>query len=886
MGDGPVPLRAGRRALGSPPWPRHRSRSPPKPRHRSPGADSFPPLSLPNPPRRSNAVATDRVALVQAQLDRFLEEASPAAHRLAPDDPLRTGSTLTARAAVALFEDQVTSRAIDVEARRLKATGRSFYTISSAGHEQNAVLGAQLRLTDPCFLHYRAGGFMMARSRQDPEVDPVRDTLLSICARRDDPISQGRHKVWGSRRLWVPPQTSTIASHLPKAVGMAFALGRARRLAHAPAGEAAQLAVPDDALTLDPTRMDLPEDAIAMCSFGDASANHATALTGINSARYALRRGNPMPILFVCEDNGLGISVDTPPRWIRESFGAMRYLRYFDAEGSIDEIWDVVEEAVHLCRTRRLPVFLRLATQRLWGHAGSDIELAYRSMAEIEAGEARDPLLANARRLIEEGAATPGELADIVGSARERVRAAGEEAAGLRSLESADEVMRPLAPWDEKRVRAAAEGGVAMERRRAFWGAELPEEIRNPVKRTMAAHLSAALADEMLRRPEILVFGEDVGRKGGVYYVTAGLQKRFGVGRVVDTLLDETTILGVAQGTALAGLLPVPEIQYLAYIHNALDQLRGEAASLQYFSNDQFRNPMVVRVAGLAYQKGFGGHFHNDHSIGALRDIPGLILACPARGDDAVRMLRGCLAAAAECGRVVVFLEPIALYHEKDLHEEGDGLWLSDHPAPGEALLPGEVAIYRAAALDLATAAAPSEGREGADAARVPDPSDAPGTPSAPDPSDAPNTLHAPQAPHAPRVSHASDAEILLLSYANGLRMSLQAQRILADQGIPVDVMDLRWLNPLPFEALLEAAGGRRAVLVVDECRRTGGGIAEAVIAELAERGADARLASVRAPDSFVPLGPAADHVLIQTADVVEAVERLVTSSGAPRSRP
>ena len=113
-----------------------------------------------------------------------------------------------------------------------------------------------------------------------------------------------------------------------------------------------------------------------------------------------------------------------------------------------------------------------------------------------------------------------------------------------------------------------------------------------------------------------------------------------------DTLLDETSILGIAQGAAHIGLLPVPEIQYLAYLHNALDQLRGEAASLQFFSSGQFRNPMVVRVAGLAYQKGFGGHFHNDNSVGALRDIPGLVLAVPARGDDAARMLRGAVAMA------------------------------------------------------------------------------------------------------------------------------------------------------------------------------------------------------------------------------------------------
>src|SRR4029079_14457633 len=204
-------------------------------------------------------------------------------------------------------------------------------------------------------------------------------------------------------------------------------------------------------------------------------------------------------------------------------------------------------------------------------------------------------------------------------------------------------------------------------------GGSLPEDSVIPTALTLAGCLNAALADEMGRRPEVILFGEDVGRKGGVYNVTNGLQQRFGAGRVFDTLLDETSILGIAQGAAHIGLLPVPEIQYLAYIHNALDQLRGEAASLQFFSSGQFRNPMVVRLPGLAYQKGFGGHFHNDNSIGALRDIPGMILAVPARGDDAARMLRGGIAMAIEGGRVVISIEPIALYHEKDLYEPGDG---------------------------------------------------------------------------------------------------------------------------------------------------------------------------------------------------------------------
>src|SRR6185503_3012522 len=172
----------------------------------------------------------DRVPVVEQALDDYLAGTADAAQSLEPDVPIREGSGLSARTAIELFEDQVTSRAIDVAGRELKKTDRSFYTISSAGHENNAALGAILRITDPAFLHYRSGALMMARARQLPGMTPAFDALLGIVASSDEPIAQGRHKVWGSRPLWVPPQTSTIASHLPKASGMAFALRHARKL--------------------------------------------------------------------------------------------------------------------------------------------------------------------------------------------------------------------------------------------------------------------------------------------------------------------------------------------------------------------------------------------------------------------------------------------------------------------------------------------------------------------------------------------------------------------------------------------------------------------------------------------------------------------------------
>jgi 2-oxoisovalerate dehydrogenase E1 component len=341
---------------------------------------------------------------------------------------------------------------------------------------------------------------------------------------------------------------------------------------------------------------------------------------------------------------------------------------------------------------------------------------------------------------------------------------------------------------------------------------------RPPVTVTLAQAVNRALAELLESYPGMLVFGEDVGRKGGVYGVTKGLQRRFGPARVFDTLLDEQSILGLALGGGLAGLLPVPEIQYLAYLHNAEDQIRGEAATLQFFSAGQFRNPMVLRVAGLGYQKGFGGHFHNDNAVGVLRDIPGLVIASPARPDDAAAMLRTCLAAAAADGSVCVFIEPIALYHTRDLHDERDGGWLAPYPS--------------------------------ADA----------------------------HVPVGSARSYGDGGDLTMVTFGNGLRMSLRAARRLEARGIGARVVDLRWLAPLPVDDVLREARATGRVLVVDETRRTGG-VSEGVVTALVDAGLRAQIARVTSADSFVPLGQAAEAVLLDEPAIEKAAIDLVQAS-------
>ena len=488
------------------------------------------------------------------------------------DRPVREGSRLTARMALALFDAMVASRNLDLAARYLRKEGPGVYTIGSAGHESNAAVAAALRPTDPALLHYRSGGFYCARAQQVPDSTPLRDILLGLVAAADEPISGGRHKVFGNHALAVIPQTSTIASHLPRAMGVGFAIERAQRI---------------DVST------EWPADAIAVCSFGDASLNHSTALGALNAAEYNVHQGLRMPVLFCCEDNGFGISVRTPRDWVKEAWSNRPHLRYFGAEGTdIAGAYDAALAAAEYVRNSRRPAFLHLRCVRFLGHAGSDAEIGYRSRAEIGRGP-------GARSPRPRGAPPRGDRCGRAQRAARQIRRgrSGRAKSGRRGRRSApalerfrgDGAHRQKATRSDRRRRGP--GGEPRGERSNAFGGKLPEEA-GPL--TLAESINATLADALAARPEVLVFGEDVGRKGGVYGVTRGLQRRFGITRVFDTLLDEQTILGLALGCGVSGLLPVPEIQYLAYLHNAEDQLRGEAATLPFFSNGQYQNPMVV----------------------------------------------------------------------------------------------------------------------------------------------------------------------------------------------------------------------------------------------------------------------------------------------------
>ncbi len=695
---------------------------------------------------------------------------------------------LSAPEAVALFRAQCLSRALDRTSRAMQKAGQGFYTIGSSGHEGMAAVAHALSPADMAFLHYRDAAFQIARADQVPGQSITWDMLLSFASSCEDPISGGRHKVLGSAALNIPPQTSTIASHLPKAVGVAHSIGLARR--HPPEHRV------------------LGDDAIVMCSFGDASANHSTAQGAFNTASWTAYQALPMPILFVCEDNGIGISTKTPKGWIAAAMQARPGIRYFHADGlDLYDTFRVASEAADFVRRRRKPAFLHLRTVRLYGHAGADMPTTYMAREEVEAEEANDPLLHSVRLLHQAGALSPQEALKIYTETQDRVTRVADRAVTRPRLKSAADVMASLIPPPR---RCRPDNGPGTDTRAAAFGPELAA-MAEP--QPMSKLINWALTDLMLEHREIALMGEDVGRKGGVYGVTQRLQARFGPDRVIDTLLDEQSILGLGIGMAQNGFLPIPEIQFLAYLHNAEDQIRGEAATLPFFSNGQYTNPMVLRIAGLGYQKGFGGHFHNDNSLAVLRDIPGLILACPSNGADAAMMLRECVRLAREEQRLVVFLEPIALYPMRDLLAEKDGGWMRLYPAPDTRIGLGQTG------------------------------------------------------------QHGTGRDVAIVTYGNGCYLSHQAMAALAQKGVQARVIDIRWLAPLPVDAILRATEDCAHVLVVDECRRSGN-LSEALMTHLAEAGRRS-FARLTAEDSFIATGPAYAATLPSAEGIAEAALRL-----------
>ena len=742
--------------------------------------------------------------------ERFREAVSalqPPESRRDPGAPVRAGTALTGAQARDLFDAQLTARHLDLAARWLRSFNEGFHSTGSAGHEGNAAVAAALRADDPVLLDHRSAAFYCVRAvhHRNPDgpstavpdpakrlEDAARDVLRGVVASVRDPLTGGRDKLFGNPALHLIPALSTPGGHLPRAAGLAAALSRA-------------------------TAAPWPADAIVVASFSAAGAAGPGAAAALQAAARWDHAGRPVPLLLVCEDDGgadlAGALLDGRPG-----------VRYSAADGGdLAAAYDAAVEAAAFVRGERRPAVLRLATVHLLGGPGDP------GPGDPGPGPGpaldpvdMDPLIGTARLLVAAGLLDADDVITRYDEVGWQVRKAAEEVLGEPKLASVGEIVSSLAPRRPLRIahavaeaadRAAGPGAPA---RSAAFGGRLPEQA-GPM--TLAQTIGATLTDALAATLGLLVLGPDATR-GGPHGVTAGLGGHGG-DRVFDSLPDATSTLGLALGAGLAGLLPVPEVAGLAALHSAAEQWRTEAATMSYLSAGAYRNPMVLRVPGLAQPLGLGGHLANDNSVAALRDVPGLVVAVPARAADAAPMLRSCLAAAEVDGTVSVFLEPVALYQTRDLYQQGDSEWLAAYPDPG-TWAADHIPIGRARIYGLGTA-----------------------------------------------------QDLTIVTYGNGVRMSLWVAAQLAADGYGSRVVDLRWLSPLPVADLVREAAATGRVLIVDETRRSGG-VGEGVLAALVDGAFVGSVRRVAAADAPVPLGPAAQQVLVGEDAITQGAHALL----------
>ena len=497
------------------------------------------------------------------------------------------------------------SRALDLlEEKTLVPERKIFYQFSARGHDMAQIL-LGLKLThkeDAICGYYRSRPILLALG-----VDPA-DALGSSMARAGG-YSDGRDigavfnypNKHGASAL---PMCGGVGAQYTPTAGWAQALEyRAKVLKEKDCG-----------------------DAIAVALGGDASV----ATNGFWSA-LTMATTLKLPMLFYIEDNGYGISVpsnlQTPGANIAANLASFNGLKVMAGDGTNpEEAASLIDDAVTFVREQRAPVLLRLTVPRLEGHSFQDTQ-TYKSDDFVKSEWARDPLpklqkLFNAK-----------EWDKIAADAQNAVDKA-----------RADAEARPVTDPERTTQNVFFEGEMQEKGGQANAGYEAPaarEEAQPEGQRiNMVTAIRRTLDHELAVNPRVLVFGEDVGPKGGVHAVTLGLQEKFGADRVFDTSLSEEGIIGRAVGMAIAGLMPVPEIQFRKYADPAAEQL-NDCGTMRWRTNNRFAAPMVVRMP-IGFFK-CGDPWHSQTNEVQFVHSPGWKVAVPSNAEDAVGLLRGAL---------------------------------------------------------------------------------------------------------------------------------------------------------------------------------------------------------------------------------------------------
>ncbi|MGQ0383937.1 MAG: alpha-ketoacid dehydrogenase subunit alpha/beta [Gammaproteobacteria bacterium] len=510
----------------------------------------------------------------------------------------------------------LTSRALDsIEESRLVPERKVLYQFSARGHDvTQALLGAELiGRRDAVAPYYRSRPLALALGL------PVEEALASTMMRAEG-MSGGRDigVVFNRPNREGPcllPACGGVGAQFTPATGWAQSLVyRARVLADESAA-----------------------GCIAVAHGGDAS----TATNGFWASLNIATTGQ-LPLLYFIEDNGYGISVpsrmQTPGGNFAANLASFSGLRILNGDGS-DPVAAaaLIGEAVAAVRAGNGPVLLRLVVPRLSGHSGQDTQ-AYKSADEIAAEQARDPLVVLQRQLV------PAVLADAEWSGLEAAAGQSVEEA-LLSIEARPRRFTAAATTHsfserlpEGRIEVQQQGGLLAEGIEPPVGSAMPRPEGPRIN--MLTAIRRTLEHELAINPRMLVFGEDVGKKGGVHAATLGLQDRFGAERVFDTSLSEEGIIGRAVGMALAGLLPVPEIQFRKYAEPAAEQLH-DCGTMRWRTVNRFAAPMVVRMPGGFFK--CGDPWHSQCNEVEFLHATGWRLAMPSNAEDAVGLLRAAL---------------------------------------------------------------------------------------------------------------------------------------------------------------------------------------------------------------------------------------------------
>ncbi|HEY7976938.1 MAG TPA: transketolase C-terminal domain-containing protein [Rhizomicrobium sp.] len=497
------------------------------------------------------------------------------------------------------------SRALDsLEEKTLVPERKIFYQFSARGHDMAQILlGLQLtRREDAICGYYRSRPILLALG-----VDPA-DALGSSMARAGG-YSDGRDigavfnypNKTGASAL---PMCGGVGAQYTPTAGWAQALEyRTKVLKEKDCG-----------------------DAIAVALGGDASV----ATNGFWSA-LTMATTLKLPMLFYIEDNGYGISVpstlQTPGANIAANLSGFGGLKVIAGDGTNpEEAASLIDEAVTFVREQRAPVLLRLMVPRLEGHSFQDTQ-TYKSEEFVKSEWARDPL---------------PKLQALFDSKEWDKIAADAQSAVEQARVSAE--ARPVTDPERTIENVFFEGEMQEKGGQANAGYKAPaaNEVAQPEGQriNMVTAIRRTLDHELAVNPRVLVFGEDVGPKGGVHAVTLGLQEKFGVARVFDTSLSEEGIIGRAVGMAIAGLMPVPEIQFRKYADPAMEQL-NDCGTMRWRTNNRFAAPMVVRMP-IGFFK-CGDPWHSQTNEVQFVHSPGWKVAVPSNAEDAVGLLRGAL---------------------------------------------------------------------------------------------------------------------------------------------------------------------------------------------------------------------------------------------------